>query len=144
MSAVSFRYTDTVISIFVVLMMASLVGLPFGAEERILLSQGSPPAAAVGGADVNDTASVGTSSGVLVANGVCVGVSVGGNGVAVGMAACVSATIVKAAATAVNCTSAALIVGAGGAPQAVLTIAAITMIMERNLNCFMLLENLLM
>lgn len=142
MSAVSFRYTDTVISIFVVLMMASLVGLPFGAEESCLLSHGSPPE--VGGTGVNETASVGSSAGVLVGGGVTVGVSEGGNGVAVGMAACVSATIVKAAATAVNCTSAALIVGAGGAPQAVLTIAAITMIMERNLNCFMLLENLLM
>lgn len=123
--------------------MLSLVGLPFGADDRILLSQGSPPAAAVGGAGVNETASVGDSTGVLVGGGVCVGGSVGGKGVAVGMAACVSATMVKAAATAVFCTSAGLIVGSGAAPQAVTIIEDMTMIMEKNFSRFILLENLL-
>lgn len=132
---------DTVTATFVVLARRILVGLPFGDHERTLLSQGSPEL--IGGTDVSVTARDGNASGVSVGKGVCVGVSVGGNGVAVGIAAWVSATIVNAAATAVNCTSAALIVGAGSAPHAVMTIADITMIMERNFSCFMLLENLL-
>jgi hypothetical protein len=62
--------------------------------------------------------------GVAIANGVDVGgkvgrgVFVGGIVVAVGMAACVSATIVHAAATADAWTSAALMVGSGSGPQA--------------------------
>jgi hypothetical protein len=64
---------------------------------------------------------VGITSGATVfvgTTGVGEGISVGGMGVAVGMAACVSATIVHAAATAVPCTSSALMVGSGLGPQA--------------------------
>jgi hypothetical protein len=61
---------------------------------------------------------VGSDAGVFVGKGVCVGVSVGGNGVAVGIAACVWATIVNAAATAVDWTSATLIVGVASGPHA--------------------------
>ena len=53
------------------------------------------------------------------------GISVGGKGVAVGMAAWVSATNVKAAATAVFCTSTALIVGVTSDPHALISVATI-------------------
>ena len=49
----------------------------------------------------NDASRVGDGTGVSVGTGVGLAVSVGGSGVFVGIAACVSATIVKAAATAV-------------------------------------------
>lgn len=49
----------------------------------------------------NEALGVGDGIGVSVGNGVGLAVSVGGRGVLVGIAACVSATIVKAAATAV-------------------------------------------
>ena len=62
--------------------------------------------------------SVGEAREVLVGSGVSVGASVGGTAVAVGMAACVSATIVKAAASAVCCTSTGLTVAVAWAPQA--------------------------
>jgi len=61
---------------------------------------------------------VGSGIGVDVGGKVGTGVSVGGMGVAVGRAAWVSATIVQAAATAVPWTSAALRVGSGSGPQA--------------------------
>ena len=67
---------------------------------------------------------------VLVGNGVAVGSSVGGRGVAVGIAACVSATIVIAAPMAVPWTSAGDIVGVPGVPQAVRTSAAIAKIIQ--------------
>jgi hypothetical protein len=70
-----------------------------------------------------DVADVGKGRGVFVGRGVCVGGSVGGSGVAVGMAACVSATMVNAAATAVFCTSTACMVGAAGAPHALMSMA---------------------
>ena len=66
---------------------------------------------------------------MFVGKDVCVGVSVGGRGVAVGIAASVCATIVNALATAVFCTSAAAMVGGGGsAPQALANAATKTMV----------------
>lgn len=68
------------------------------------------------GVFVKVDSSVGRGTGVFVAAGVDVGVSVGGKGVLVGIAAWVSATIVNAAETAVDCTSATLRVGTAGSP----------------------------
>jgi hypothetical protein len=62
---------------------------------------------------------------VFVGNGVTLAVAVGGMGVAVGIAACVSATMVMAAAIAVPWTSAGDMVGSAAGPQAVNTSAAI-------------------
>jgi hypothetical protein len=94
-----------------------------------------PPASAMsngtrqlfGSAAVDTAARVGDARAVVtrvgtdvkVGNEVGVGVDVGGSGVAVGMAACVWATIVHAAATAVPCTSAGFIVGVACGPHAV-------------------------
>lgn len=59
------------------------------------------------------------------------GVSVGGMGVAVGMAACVSATMVEAAAKAVDCTSAGFMVGVACGPQAAnSTVTSIEMVIS--------------
>jgi len=105
-----------------------VAGLPLGDQESTLVRHGSFPVAAVlaaTGVKVAAVAEVGKVSGVFVGKGVCVGVSVGGNGVAVGMAAWVSATSVKAPATAVFCTSAALIVGGASDPQALISVATI-------------------
>lgn len=94
-----------------------IVSLPFG-DESTLVAQGSPPAVlAATGVKV---AWVGKDIGVFVGGNVGLAVSVGGKGVAVGTAACVSATMVNAAATAVNCTSAGSIVGTASAPQALM------------------------
>jgi hypothetical protein len=87
-------------------------------------------------------AEVGSGKGVSVGRGVCVGGSVGGKGVFVGMAACVCATIVNAAATAVFWTSTACMVGAAGAPQALMSSAMTTIV--RAEKCFMRCEYLLM
>lgn len=65
--------------------------------------------------DVGSESGVSVTRGVFVTAGVAVEVAVGGNGVAVGMAACVCATTVNAAAIAVFCTSTALMVGTAGA-----------------------------
>jgi len=122
--------------------MRIVVSLPFGDHERTLFAHGSPPALLTGaGVKVACTVpcNVGRGTEVFVGNSVGLAVSVGGNGVAVGIAACVSATIVNAAATAVNCTSAALIVGAAGAPHA-LIITVIAAINEEIAKCFMLLS----
>ena len=62
--------------------------------------------------------SVGEGSGVSVGNAVGLGVSVGGTGVAVGMACCVWATMVKAAASAVCWMSNGLTVGVVWVAQA--------------------------
>ena len=62
---------------------------------------------------------INNGSGVKVGSGVGLAASVGGGSVAVGFAISVAATIVHAAATAVFCTSAGLIVGVAGVPQAV-------------------------
>ena len=107
------------------------------------MSQGSPPAvgAIVGG--VSAAGCVGNTNGVFVAMGVCVGVSVGGRGVAVGTAASVCATMVEAAAMAVFCTSTGLAVGTGSAPQA-LMIKVITMSTVRVEKRFILCKYLLM
>jgi len=67
----------------------------------------------VGDAAAKSTA-VGEGAGVSVGSGVGVGVSVGGMAVLVGTAACVSATIVDAIETAVDCTASALRVGSAG------------------------------
>jgi hypothetical protein len=71
----------------------------------------------------------------LVDNGVGDGVSVGGIGVAVGMAAWVSATIVHAAATAVPWTSSALIVGSGSGPHALISMV-LAIIIKRSFFIF--------
>jgi hypothetical protein len=62
---------------------------------------------------VNIIPEAGNGGTVLVAAGVFVNVSVGGGGVAVGMAAWVSAIIVMATAAAVICKSTGLTVGGG-------------------------------
>src|SRR5215212_5927522 len=79
----------------------------------------------------------------VVGKGVCVGGSVGGSGVEVGIAACVCATMVNAAATAVFCTSTACIVGAAGAPQALMSMAitATVRVEKRFILCAYLLMN---
>ena len=135
-AAVSLRYIETVIVTFVVFTTLITVSLPcLGARTRV--AHGSPPPAfaLVGGkVDVNVTFRVGRGTGVSVGRGVSVGVSVGGRGVFVGMAAWVCATMVNAAATAVFCTSTALIVGvAGAAPQALMinVVKTMTVRMER-------------
>ena len=65
-----------------------VAGLPFGDQERILVKHGSPPAVlAATGVKVAGVDEVGNASGVFVGKGVWVGVSVGGGGVAVGIAA---------------------------------------------------------
>ena len=69
--------------------------------------------------------SVVNTSGVSVGTSVWVGVAVGGMDVDVGMAGCVSAMIVDAAAIAVFLALAASIVGVVCAPQALTTIAMI-------------------
>jgi len=97
------------------------------------LLHGSPPGllAAAVGRDVNvgmtrGASRVGNGIGVSVGSGVGTGVSVDGTGVLVGMAACVSATMVKAADTAVDCISCALMTGSAGVlPHALITIAMV-------------------
>jgi len=125
------------------------VSLPSG-FERTLVAQGSVPEllllteAVVGEEMTTEVAEVGKGRGVLVGKGVWVGGSVGGAGVAVGMAACVSATMVNAAATAVFCTSTACMVGAAGVPHALLSKAMTTMVRleKRFILCEYLLMNL--
>ena len=85
---------DTVTPNFVVFKILITVDFPSGAEST-LVAHGSPPEllltdAVVGEgrtADVANVAEVGKGNGVSVGKGVCVGVSVGGRGVLVGMAA---------------------------------------------------------
>jgi len=79
-----------------VLTILILVDWPFSSPESTLVAHGSPPADAVVGEA--GTFNVGSCTGVSVARGVCVGVSVGGGSVAVGIAACVCAIMVDAAA----------------------------------------------
>jgi hypothetical protein len=67
----------------------------------------------VGDAAAKSTA-VGEGADVSVGSGVGAGVSVGGMAVLVGTAACVSAIIVDAIETAVDCTASALMVGSAG------------------------------
>ena len=67
---------------------------------------------------------MGEASAVKVGNGVGLGVSVGGIGVAVGIANCVMATIVHEDETAVPSTSAGANVGVPCGPQAVKKIAS--------------------
>jgi hypothetical protein len=146
--AVSLRYMETVIVTFVAFTTRMTVSLPF-LGERTLVAQGSTPVFVLlltTGAvvEVSVTFSVGRGKGVSVGRGVSVGVSVGGRGVLVGMAACVSATMVNAAATAVFCTSTAFIVGGGGsAPHALAinVVRTMTVKMERR---FILYDVLLM
>src|SRR5688572_18716341 len=126
------------------------VSFPRGDPSTLL--QGSPPplplVGAVVGASVaprvgtSVVSSVGNGKGVFVARGVCVGASVGGRGVFVGTAAWVCATTVKAAATAVFCTSTGFAVGAAGAPQAVM-IKVVAMTMVRAVKRFILYQCLL-
>ena len=83
--------------------------LPFGDHDKVLVEHGSTVpfpllAGAIVGTVVEPAASVaivGDVAGVSVGAGVFVGRSVGGTGVLVGIASCVCATIVKAAASAV-------------------------------------------
>jgi hypothetical protein len=79
---------ETVIATFVVFTTLITVSLPcLGAST--LVAHGSPPEPLLTGAvvDVRVMFKVGNGRGVSVGKGVCVGVSVGGKGVAVGMAA---------------------------------------------------------
>jgi hypothetical protein len=78
-----------------------------------LFIHGSPPPELPFGTGVSVTGEEDNASGVSVGRGVFVNVAVGGIGVAVGMAAWVSAIIVKATAAAVLCRSSALSVGGG-------------------------------
>src|SRR5262245_47660680 len=121
---------DTVISARVVLTIRILAGLPFGDQESNLVKHGSLPTsvlAATTGVKVAIVAEVGNASRVFVGKGVWLEVFVGGRGVAVGMAAWVSATNVKDPETAVFWTSTALIVGVTSDPQALINIATIRM-----------------
>ena len=70
------------------------------------------------GTGVNVPAEGGNGRNVLVGAGVSVIVAVGGGGVAVGMAAWVSAITVKAAAAIVPCRSTGLAVGVAPVPHA--------------------------
>jgi hypothetical protein len=138
---------------FVVFTIRMTVSLPSGFEST-LVAQGSVPPelepllllteAAVGDEMAATVAEVGRGSDVLVGKGVCVGGSVGGNGVAVGMAAWVCATMVNAPATAVFCTSTACMVGAAGAPHALMSRAMTTTVKveKRFMVCEYLLMNL--
>lgn len=117
------------------------VSLPFG-DESSLVAQGSP-LGLLAGVEVRVASKVGNETAVFVGNGVGLAVSVGGKGVEVGIAACVSATMVNAAATAVDCTSAGFIVGTASAPHA-LRINAIAPIKEEIVKRFMFLKSLLM
>lgn len=131
---------------FVVLAIRIVVGLPAGEDGStfVKLKQGS----LLGSLEllavvaVRVTSRVGNDAGVFVGGSVGLGVSVGGRGVEVGIAACVSATIVNAAATAVDCTSAGFIVGTGSAPHALIS-SAPTMTNEVKVKCFMVLNILL-
>lgn len=91
------------------------VSRPRGLPNTLVL-QGSAFGFAVGGRGVGLIAAVGEAMGVSVKTGVNVKVAVGGSGVLVGIAACVCATMVDAAETAVPCTSCGLIVGTSGCP----------------------------
>ena len=75
--------------------------------------QGSPPPELPVGTGVDATAEDADGGNVLVGRGVFVNVAVGVIGVAVGMAAWVSAIIVKATTAAVLCSSIGLTVGTG-------------------------------
>ena len=98
MLAVSFKYIDTRTASFVVFTTRIVVSLP-GGSESTRVRQGSAPelpepeltGAVVGAAapveTVANVADVGKGNGVFVGRGVCVGVSVGGMGVSVGIAA---------------------------------------------------------
>ena len=79
--------------------------------------------------DATNGSRVGDGSRVSVGNGVRVGAIVGGNGVAVGMAACVCATMVNAAATAVFCTSRGSIVGVAAEPHELISRLRIAIMM---------------
>ena len=79
----------------------------------------------------SDASGVGDGNGVSVGSGVGLAVSVGGNGVLVGIAACVSATIVFAAEIAVCCISSPLIVVGSAAdcpPHALIIMIMIVLI----------------
>ena len=99
---------------------------------------GSLPPELLSGTDVNVASKDGRGGIVLVIAGVFVNVAVGGTGVAVGMAACVSATMVKAAAAIVFWMSTGLTVGEGvsAVPHA-LTVSAIISTSVRIENHFM-------
>src|SRR5690349_4363256 len=124
-----------------------IVSLPcFG--ERIRVAHGSTaevPFPATGAVvDVSVTFNVGSGRGVSVGRGVWVDVSVGGSGVFVGMAACVCATIVSAAATAVFWTSTAFMVGGGGSAPHALAINVVSTMTVRRERRFILYDVLLM
>src|SRR5688572_30423430 len=89
----------------------SILTFTVGPASPILSGPRQSPVAAACVAVGRVSGKVGRASGVKVGNGVGLGTSVGGTNVAVGMACCVAATIVQAAATAVFCTSTGAIVG---------------------------------
>lgn len=84
----------------VVFTIRMIVSRPRGADNT-LVSQGSAFGSVVGGTGVGGVANVGEATGISVTTGVNVSVAVGGSGVAVGIAACVCATMVEAAEIAV-------------------------------------------
>src|SRR5215216_6404583 len=97
-----------------------IVSSPLGEYDNTLVAQGSPPAVFVGTTVGIVASSVGKATTASVGKGVLVGISVGGSSVAVGMASCVCATMVNAAASAVCWTSAAFTVGTGCALHALI------------------------
>src|SRR5690349_19733836 len=124
------------------------VDSPFGFAFKTRFAHGSTVALPLAGTFVTErvgtdapaVAMVGSSGGtagaVSVGRGMLVGISVGGKGVAEGIASCVCATMVNAAASAVCCTSAGFTVGTAGAPHALIRIASIAMTVK-SIICFM-------
>jgi len=119
------RYTETETVAFVELSTRILTGKPFRDAGRTLFIHGSSAPETPLGTEVNVASRVGRGGSVLVTAGVSVKVAVGGGGVAVGMAAWVSATTVRAATMTVFCMSTGLSVGVAcmlpPAPQALMS-----------------------
>lgn len=102
-----------------------MIVFPVRESGRTLLMHGSPALGFAVGIGVNVTSKVGKGVDVTKISNVFVGTTVGEGNVAVGMAAWVSASSVKATATAVLCRSTGLAVGVAFAPHA-LIISVIT------------------
>lgn len=137
-NGVRFRYNETTRSPFVLFTSLIVVSLPLTMAPNGAL-QGSPLDVCVGTEFTvgNEASMVGNGMGVSVGNGVGLSVSVGGRGVFVGIAACVSATMVNAADTAVDWISSALIAGSAGCPLQALISAMTTAVIVMIEKCFM-------
>ena len=94
------RYTENATVTLVELLIRILTVSPGSEVGMTLFTHGSPAPALLLGSGVNVTCRDARGRNVLVGAGVSVTVAVGGGGVAVGMAAWVSAIIVKATAAA--------------------------------------------